>query len=232
MLKRLVLLAFALCLTALGLVSVGSSTPARACSSPNPNHCWGKANWTSNTHGARVTINVDCIWSPDGGGDGFITDEVWVAGDGGWIESGMIYGYGSDSRYWFWADSRPEWGFTFHPKYTRPDNLDDDYEISIYHEGNTSPNWFVDQDGIPIGTSVDQFTGHSIRLDTGSETDRNTSRTDSVSKVMKWAGASGNFNLSWEDGADGLLERPECPRRPGNSSPSLVPALLWSQRWL
>jgi hypothetical protein len=173
---------------------------AWACSSSSGDHCYGLATWAKSAHGAQATIRVSCIWSPDGGGTGFITDELWVLGNGGWIEQGMIYGNTYNSRYWFWADNRPDWPFSYHPEFALSDSLNTDYKATITHEGTGSSTWFLDRNGVWIGTSTDNFTSATTRMDTGSETTRNTSRTDSVSKVMEWQGAAGNWNTGWEDG--------------------------------
>jgi len=183
----------------LGIISIAHS--ADACGYPNTEHCWGQAQWLDHAnHGARVTINTDCLYAPDGGGNGFITDELWVIRNGNWIEAGFIYGLGNDSRYFFWGDSRPNWPFSFHPEYSLPDNLHVDWDVSITHAAVGSPNWKVWQNLTLVGTSTDNFTSAANELHTGSETSRDDARTDATSHHLDWRGAAGNYNSDWRDG--------------------------------
>jgi len=102
-------------------------TPAStySCGGPVFGHCYGITEWTRPSSGSSVTISTVAL----NGGDGFVTNEMWLFGDPPpnlicpngqdphgngtcWVEAGAIAGYVGALGYYsdpvyFWADERP-----------------------------------------------------------------------------------------------------------------------------
>ena len=199
-----------LCVVALacGLQGVTASV-ASACDSPNKDHCYGRVFWAKSATGATDTINVDCLHSPTGDPDRFITSELWVQRETSslyWTEEGMVFGgpWFSDpfQRRWFWADHRPAddpGQVNVHPAPSAGDNLNQDYKIGISQNDDAPSQWFVRQDGDQVGVSTQQFSAAANELVAGSETSANISRTQMHAKALQWRGSQGDWNDGWED---------------------------------
>jgi hypothetical protein len=111
-----------LALAIIGLTLGMRAAPADACAISSGNHCYGVAYWpnSSTNYGSTGNIEFHCLY--DGSPSNSFTDEeLWNGTDNSgnlayWVEVGGAYGYPNGAtRYWFWADNRPNGGSYHEP---------------------------------------------------------------------------------------------------------------------
>jgi hypothetical protein len=147
--------ALALVLTATGAaLGAGAATSAQAASACSlSSHCYGVATWFSapTNLGSGGNIYFGCLYSANPSTN-FTDEEMWQgtdnsAGLGYWVELGGSYGWPNGAtRYWFWADKRPNGGgYNAHyPGGTL--SLGVYYAIEVVYQGNNrwealGPGW-------------------------------------------------------------------------------------------
>jgi hypothetical protein len=200
--------------------SLARPAVAYACSPDPSDHGYGKATWapTPDLHGGKVTLNVVCLHT-DSTALNFITAEMWVSTNNDdtftwWIEQGMAYGNPQgDLRYWYWADSRPGYGYTEHDRTDMTANLSTDYITNI-HRTSVNQQWTIVRNGNNVGTSVSN-PGPGKGLQTGTETTRTSteSRVDSTSASMEWEDTNDTWTFAWHQSGftDPLIHQHQPP---------------------
>jgi len=134
---------------------------AEACSlTPDSDHCYAETYDSQDTPtGVKANLSFSCLHSPNG--SDVVTQEVWIADSvtpSYWVENGMLDGYSNAIHQWFWADNRPNYGFSVHiTSFTV--NMNVVHLAKIYRNG-THPDWPVFRDSTQLGTSTpNDFTG-------------------------------------------------------------------------
>jgi hypothetical protein len=222
--------AFALVFSAAGyLVAGGPATPALACSITS--HCYGIAAWYNAPpdNGSGGDLYLNCLYSGNPGTD-FTDEELWQGTDNStglnyWVELGGTYGWPDGaSRYWFWADNRPNGG-GYHAHYPGGTlSLGTSYRVGVTWAGNNrwavqGPSWSAVSTGNPFsgrametGAEITDNTAHAVGniqdlyyLDTAGDLNAGWSGASiqppsSDISSISWVG-SGNSELSWSTGS-------------------------------
>ncbi len=93
-----------------------------SCGTPDSGHCYGRQFW-GGANGADTRISLDTRLRGGVANDGyyFATTEMWLTSittsTTYWVEAGVISQWASAYTtfpFYFWADNRPNYGFSFH----------------------------------------------------------------------------------------------------------------------
>lgn len=165
--RTVVFIVLALSVTA--WMTLSSVPKASACSLST--HCYAEAenNNHNANHGIFSDLNAHCLFQPNEGvGGNFLTNEIWDANGTTkyWEEVGLIGGSDFngfyDDKNWFWADSRPNGGFTFHRPSVNQASTDTLYPAEITYVSSNTWAIYGANSFIQIGTS----SGQSATLNT------------------------------------------------------------------
>lgn len=125
---------------------------AYSCSTAeNPSgHCYEVQRWPNPVTGSATNITVVHLSCVNNCVDGFIDDEMWLQEFNNpncttgncWVEAGYLIG--SASLEYFWADSRPNGGFFFHPITSVPGADFGHQTTFIINRTSTTTKWMVD----------------------------------------------------------------------------------------
>jgi hypothetical protein len=164
LMRVVVALVTALVLAEIGFLLHPLTARAYSCGDLNINHCYAINDWSqfpSQDQGGETDVQVaqlTCNCSTWYGGEaGFIDDEMWVANYGDtrcsnqhnscWVEAGYLTttsAYSTTTNY-FWADNRPNLGFTQHVLAQVPSG---DYghnaNLLIWRNFGQTNRWIVD----------------------------------------------------------------------------------------
>jgi len=177
-------------------VAISHAPAAFACSlTPDSNHCHSQVqDNTGHNNGVAGSIYFTCLHSPNG--SDFVTNEFWNATGGSgayWIETGVIDGYSSKTRSWFWADVTPSSSFnayfppgfreaaysTYYPaeiQYASPQTWliyggDSDVQMVTVHD---EPNNTI------AGTAGTEFSDQTGMRDSGSVSELESANSNDV----------------------------------------------------
>jgi hypothetical protein len=211
------------------LVAAGPAAPANACSLSS--HCYGVAAWYSAPpdNGSGGDIYFNCLYSANPSAD-FTDEELWQGTDNStglsyWVELGGAYGWPNGaSRYWFWADNRPNGG-GYHAHYPGGTlSLDTTYFVGVTWAGSNTwdvqgPTWSAESVNNPFsgrameaGAEITNNTAHAVGniqdlyyLDTAGDLISGWSGASilppsSIISSLSWVG-SGHGELSWSTGS-------------------------------
>jgi hypothetical protein len=144
-----------------------------------------------------------CLYSPNTSSN-FTTEEMWQGTDSDpygdyWVETGGAYGYPKgDSRYWFWADERPGYGYSEHDLSSPAADLETVYSTLLAYEGSDSWNVYVN--GSEVGHSVDN-PPYGYYLSAGTEiTAASGARSVGHDNYLAWYDTSDNLHYGWYSG--------------------------------
>lgn len=183
-------------------VGAGAAAPAQACSLTS--HCYGVATWfgAPADYGSGGNIYMACMYTADPSTD-FTDEELWQGTDNAtglsyWVELGGSFGWPNGAtRFWFWADNRPDGG-GYHAHYPGGTlSLGVYYALEAFYDGGNiwsliGPGWTGTSTNNPpsgksmeAGTEITNDVAHAdghinmlYRLDTSYDT------------VTGWSGAS------------------------------------------
>jgi hypothetical protein len=225
--------ALAVLLAASGAVIGAGAAPAAeaATSCSLSSHCYGVATWFSAPagYGSGGNIYFNCLYSANPSTN-FTDEELWQGTDnstglGDWVELGGTYGWPNGAtRYWFWADNRPNGG-GYHAHYPGGAlNLDASYGIEVVYDGSNEwaalgPTWSGTSTANPpsgkameTGAEITDNTAHAVghisslyRFDTSYDTIGGWSGASiptpsSIIASISWVG-SGHNELTWSTGS-------------------------------
>lgn len=191
------------------LANVGAGSAAASPSCSLTSHCYGTAAWVSSpyTHGSGGIFNFHCLYSGNAGTE-FTNEEFWQATDNStnlkyWVESGGRYGWpNGDARSWFWADNRPNFGYSQHFP-SGGVSLDTNYGFEIYYDG--SDNWVIVGPGWSYSSVNNPPSGAS--LEAGTEITNDSARSVGNMSSMYYLDTSGNRHNGWS----GAVLNPQSP---------------------
>jgi hypothetical protein len=196
--------------SALSAVVLAPASPAHAATC-SPSHCYAVVEWNRSTtlHGLSEVLNVSCLTTANPSSN-FVTEEMWL-GTGSsstgqyWVEEGMAYGAPQGaSRYYFWADNRPNGGGYHEHDLTISASLHTNYVDDIIW---IPPNsWGVYRGGTSLGTSTVNG-GTSLWESTGEET-TNTSAQAAATMTGLWYK---NTSDTWVENWTGAGYRSDNP---------------------
>jgi hypothetical protein len=194
--------------TLLAISAILPGDPAYAATCTTSSHCYGEVEWTSGNQvfGISETLNVSCL-GPMGAptSSNFVTEEEWLttaenASGNYWVELGMAYGSPQGStRYFFWADQRPNGGGYHEHDLSIAANLHQNYVDEISYAGGNS--WQVRRDGSLLGTST-RNPGPSYSANTGEELTAGTgAAAATMSALMRQTSSGGGWYAYWPGAA-------------------------------
>jgi hypothetical protein len=180
------------------LVAGGPATPAEACSISS--HCYGVGAWYSAPadNGSGGDIYFNCLYSADPSSD-FTDEELWQGTDNStgldyWVELGGTYGWpNGGSRYWFWADNRPNGG-GYHAHYPGGTlSLDTTYFVGVTWAGNN--RWDVQGPTWSALSTNNPFSGRA--METGAEITNNTAHAVGNIQDLYYLDTAGDLHSGW-----------------------------------
>jgi hypothetical protein len=213
------------------VIGTAPAAPAEACSLSS--HCYGVATWFSAPadNGSGGNIYFDCLYSGSPSTN-FTDEELWQGTDSSsglsdWVELGGSYGWPNGaSRYWFWADNRPNGG-GYHAHYPGGSlSLDVYYPIEVVYDGSSKwsvlgPSWSATSISNPpsgkaleTGAEITDNTAHAVGrinslyyFDTSDNSISGWSGAtiptpSPIVSSISWAG-SGHNDLTWSTGSCG-----------------------------
>lgn len=130
----------------------------------------------------------------------FVTEEQWLLTDNSssayWVELGMAYGAPQGStRYFFWADSRPNGGGYHEHDLSISTTFNYTYDDYITWVGNNS--WQVRRDGSTLGTSTAN-PGPAHYAEAGEELTANSGSAAAISEFLyKQTSSGGVWTNNW-----------------------------------
>lgn len=162
-------------------------------------HCYGLARTLTANHGATDNLTVYCLYVDDPD-DYFDTEEMWVNTDNDdighyWVEEGMGYGVPvGGRRYWYWAESRPYYGYLEYDMTFHSADLNTVYTSTIKYAG--SGQWDVYEHGIPLGSSYSHSNtpAPSPRIDVGEEEKTTSDSADAVHDSLRYKDTHGTWH--------------------------------------
>jgi hypothetical protein len=215
--------------TALAAGPAASAQAASGCSLSS--HCYGAATWFSApaNYGSGGNIYFGCLYSANPSTN-FTDEEMWQGTDnstglGYWVELGGSYGWPNGAtRYWFWADNRPNGG-GYHAHYPGGTlSLGVYYGLEVIYDGANKwtalgPAWSGTSTGNPAsgraleaGAEITDNVAHAVghvnvlyRFDTSYDTIRGWSGAaipipnPPVTSVY-WVSSAHN-DLDWSTGS-------------------------------
>lgn len=121
-------------------MQAAAARPAYSCT---PYHCFGEVTWPGSNNGAHTTLGVVQLYCTPGAtlcGQGwFVDNEMWVnAGSYYWVEAGYST-YSNDhatSVDYFWADSRPNYGYFEHVLSSASSDYGNSVNLTIQRAGS------------------------------------------------------------------------------------------------
>jgi hypothetical protein len=185
-------------------MATGSVLPAEAISfSPTcdlNNHCYAVALWGNATtnHGSSGTIEFDCLRTGNTGNK-FVNEEMWQGTDSSgsgayWVEVGGRYGWpNGDSRYWFWADNRPNGGGYFQHFPGTSISLNIEYPLSFQYDGNN--DWLVLGPNFSATSTANPANGKYLAA--GTEITDDTAHSAGNTRFLAYDDTSGNSIGDW-----------------------------------
>jgi hypothetical protein len=192
--RILVILAFVITGLTIGM----RAAPADACDITS--HCYGIAYWpnSSTNYGSAGDIYFHCLY--DGSPSNSFTDEeMWNGTNNSgnlayWVEAGGAYGYPNGAtRYWFWADNRPNGGL-YHEHYPGGSiSLNTFYKIEFLFEGSNT--WNVMGPGWSQNSTSNPPAGKS--LEAGTELESNDARSVGKIDSLEWFDTSYGSHAGW-----------------------------------
>jgi hypothetical protein len=197
-------LATAFAVTILGAAALTiPAGPAYAATCTTSSHCYGEVEWYSSAqvYGTNQGLDVRCL-GPMGAStsSNFVTEEMWLLTNNSsgayWVELGMAYGAPQGStRYFFWADNRPNGGGYHEHDLSIAANFNTTYDDYITWVGNNS--WQVRRDGTTLGTSTSN-PGPSHRAHAGEELTANTGAAAAITQFLyKQTSSGGIWTNNW-----------------------------------
>jgi hypothetical protein len=199
--KRLVAAGLTTALTALTLTV--TAAPAYAATCTTSSHCYGEVEYYSSSaiYGLNQGLDVRCL-GPMGAStsSNFVTEEMWLATNNGsgnyWVETGMAYGAPQGStRYWFWADNRPNGGGYHEHDLSISTAFGTTYDDYITWVGNNS--WQVRRGSSTLGTSTAN-PGPSHGGNAGEELTANSGAGSAITQFLfKQTSSGGAWTNNW-----------------------------------
>ncbi|GIH15838.1 hypothetical protein [Rugosimonospora africana] len=199
--KRLAAAGLTTALTAFTLTVTASPSYAATCTTSS--HCYGEVEYYSSSavYGLNQGLDVRCL-GPMGAStsSNFVTEEMWLATNNGsgnyWVETGMAYGAPQGStRYWFWADNRPNGGGYHEHDLTISTAFGTTYDDYITWVGNNS--WQVRRDSTTLGTSTAN-PGSSHGGNAGEELTVNSGSASAITEFLfKQTSSGGIWTNNW-----------------------------------
>lgn len=184
--------------------AISSPSAAFACSlTPESSHCHSEVqDTTGHNNGVSGSIYFTCLHSPNG--SDFVTDEMWDATGGSgayWIETGVIDGYASKTRAWFWADVTPTSSFNvYFPSGFAEANYSTYYPAEI--EYASPQTWLIyggNSGGVMV--TVHDEPNNTIADLAGTEFSNQTGMRDSGSvSQLEWADSNDNWSFWGSNG--------------------------------
>ena len=209
--KRLVAAGLSATLTALTLAATAAPVYAATCTTSS--HCYGEVEYYSSgaIFGLNQGLDVRCL-GPMGAptSSNFVTEEMWLATNNGsgnyWVETGMAYGAPQGStRYWFWADNRPNGGGYHEHDLSISTAFGTIYDDYITWVGNNS--WQVRRGNTTLGTSTHN-PGSSHGGNAGEELTANSGAGSAITQFLFKQTSSGG---AWTNNWPGASVRTDSP---------------------
>jgi hypothetical protein len=172
--------------------------------SPAGADSWATGRWSNSPpdYGSYGVLNFSCLYSPNPTTN-FADDEMWQgtdsSGSGGyWVEQGGSYGAPvGASRYWFWADNTPSFGYQEHDSAAGSASLNTNYDVEFDYNG--SNEWLVWHQGSILGTSTSNPPNGNYLQAGGEHTDVANGRTVGSVSSLAWYDTSFSGHSGWTD---------------------------------
>lgn len=198
---------------------VVSAAPAAAASCSPSSHCYAIDEWlyAPQNDGTYANMDVQCLAEPSPANN-FVDEEIWEGTDNSpqanyWVETGMTEGtpWGS-SRTFFWADNRPNYGYSQHQITGIAANINTWYSLEVHDLSNST--WGAYIDGTLYGYSTNNPT-FSEAMEGGSEiTNTGVRAAASFSSLAYVSGGTyfGSWSGTGYNNGPGLLSVPGPPQ--------------------